>query len=40
MIENDNAIGGDELIREYLKEFNYECVARIAATDDLFIRIS
>jgi FkbM family methyltransferase len=38
MIENDNAIGGDELIREYLKEFNYECVARIAATDDLFIR--
>ncbi len=38
LIENDDIIGGSPLIRQYLLSNNYACVARFAATDDLFIK--
>lgn len=36
LIENDDLIGGDPKIRRHMSENGYECIARIAATDDLF----
>ena len=39
LVENDSTLGGCESIRDYLKNLGYECVARIAATDDFFIKI-
>lgn len=39
LVENDSILGGCESIRGYLKNLGYECVARIAATDDFFIKI-
>lgn len=38
LVENDSTLGGCESIRDYLKDLGYECVARIAATDDFFIK--
>lgn len=38
LVENDSTLGGCEIIRDYLKDLGYECVARIAATDDFFIK--
>jgi FkbM family methyltransferase len=37
LVENDSIFGGCNLIRKHLVTKGYECVARIAATDDLFI---
>jgi len=39
LIENDGILGGCESIRDYLKDLGYECVARIAATDDFFVKV-
>jgi FkbM family methyltransferase len=39
LVENDSTLGGCQSIREYLKGLDYECVARVAATDDFFIKI-
>ncbi len=38
LIENDGILGGCESIRSHLKALGYECVARIAATDDFFVK--
>jgi len=38
LIENIGKFGGDDEIRIYLQNMGYECIARIAATDDLFIK--
>jgi len=39
LVENDSTLGGCESIRDYLNALGYECVARLAATDDFFIKI-
>jgi len=36
MVENIGEFGGSIKVREYMERNNYTCIARIAATDDLF----
>lgn len=38
LVENDRILGGCESIRDHLNDLGYECVARIAATDDFYIK--
>ncbi len=38
MIENISEYGGNDYIREYMKNYGYHCIARIAATDDVFCK--
>lgn len=38
LIENDRTMGGSETLRNYLKDQGYKCVARIAATDDFYVK--
>lgn len=38
LVENDKVFGGGQEIREFLKNKGYDCVARISATDDLYLK--
>jgi FkbM family methyltransferase len=38
LIENNRIIGGSDLIKAFLFDRRYKCVARISAADDLYIR--